>query len=175
MIQNYVSGGTAEGQNITTEWTYTAQSQISTLTAKNADTGDQTTSYSYGVTVAGGSKFNSNDPLHSETYPDTGVVTREYNRTGQVLKVTDQNSTVHELNYDKLGRSTADRVTNVGGAIDPAVLRIETTYEVRGMPEKITQYDADTSGNVVNEALRVYNDFGQLIEEYQEHGGGVVP
>ena len=43
------------------------------------------------------------------------------------------------------------------------------------MPEKITQYESDTSGTVVNEVMRVYNDFGQLTDEYQSHGGVVVP
>lgn len=174
-IQNYVACGHASGQNITTEWTYTPHSQIATLTAVNAATGNQITSYGFGVTVVGGSDYNSNDPLHTETYPDAGVVIREYNRAGQVIEITDQNGTVHALDYDKLGRSVADRVVTVPYGIELIVLRIETSYEVRGLVEHITQYDAATGGNVVNDILRQYNAFSQLITEYQQDGGPVIP
>jgi RHS repeat-associated protein len=43
------------------------------------------------------------------------------------------------------------------------------------MRSKITCYDNPTvgSGSVVNEAQFSYNDFGQLVTDYQEHGGAV--
>ena len=49
-VDNYVNGGTCD-ENRTTEWTYNADGRVATLVATNADTGTQTTSYSYGVTV----------------------------------------------------------------------------------------------------------------------------
>ena len=52
----------------------------------NSATGNQTTTYGYGITVAGGSTLNSNTPLHTVTYPDSGTVTDEYNRQGDVIK-----------------------------------------------------------------------------------------
>ena len=68
-----------------------------------------------------------------------------------------------------------DRVTTFGTGVDDAVRRIATTYDVIGRREKITSYDNPTvgSGSVVNEVGFVYNDFGQLVTEYQEHGGAV--
>ena len=67
---------------------------------------------------SGGSAINSNDLLHTETYPDTYVVTHEYNRQGQQTLLTDQNGTVHTYLYDKLGRSTDDQVTTVTSPVD---------------------------------------------------------
>ncbi|NQT15554.1 MAG: RHS repeat-associated core domain-containing protein, partial [Planctomycetes bacterium] len=64
-------------------------------------------------------------------------------------------------------------VTTVGTGIDDAVLRLSTTFEKRGLPEKLTSYDADSGGSVVNDVKFVHNDFGQLVTEYQEHEGAV--
>ncbi len=51
--------------------------------------------------------------------------------------------------------------------------RVSTTYDIRGLREKITSYDNATvgSGTVVNEVVYEYNDLGQPIKEYQEHEG----
>ena len=103
-VENYISGGTDDDENRTTEWTYNADGRTASLKAVNAATGDQITSYSYGVTVAGGSGLTSFDLLHVETYPDSGTVVHEYNRQGQQTLLTDQNGTVHAYLYDKLGR-----------------------------------------------------------------------
>ena len=68
-----------------------------------------------------------------------------------------------------------DRATILSAGVDGAVRRIATTYEVRGMRGKITSYDNPTvgSGSVVNQTQFVYNDFGQLITDYQQHGAAV--
>ena len=50
----------------------------------------------------------------------------------------DQNGSVHEYEHDLLGRQTADKVVALGDGVDGAVRRIGTTYEVRGLAEKIT-------------------------------------
>jgi hypothetical protein len=87
----------------------------------------------------------------------------------------DQNGTVHDYDYDKLGRKTQDRVTTLGAGVDGAVRRIATTYEVRGMAQNITSYDNATvgSGSVVNDVMMAYNSFGQLTADYQSHTGAV--
>ncbi|MDA0835071.1 MAG: hypothetical protein O2955_11310 [Planctomycetota bacterium] len=68
-----------------------------------------------------------------------------------------------------------DRITTLGSGVDNAVLRIGTTYEVRGMRETITSYNnaAVGSGDIVNQCQFVYNSFGQLTTEYQSHSGAV--
>ena len=81
----------------------------------------------------------------------------------------DQNATVHAFDYDKLGRQMHDRITALGSGVDGAVRRISTTFEVRGMREKITSYDNATvgSGSVVNDVQFEYNGFGQVTKDYR--------
>jgi len=78
--------------------------------------------------------------------------------------------------YDLLGRLIDDAVTTVGSDTDDTVLRIATTYEIRGMVQSVTSYDNATPGfgSVLNQCYLTYNDFGQLVEEQQDHGGSVL-
>ncbi|MBN8628627.1 MAG: hypothetical protein J0M17_24405 [Planctomycetes bacterium] len=68
-------------------------------------------------------------------------------------KIVDQNGTIRELFYDKLGRLIADRVAVLGAGVDGAVRRVETVYDSRGRVETRTNYSAATSGSgtVVNQ------------------------
>jgi YD repeat-containing protein len=163
-------------QNVVTEMRYGPGGQLVELIAKNPVTGDQVTRYEYGVTLAD-SALASNDLLRAEIYPDAADssdrVKYSYNRQGQRTRMTDQNGSVHEYEYDLLGRQTADKVTTLGDGVDGAVRRIGTTYEVRGMVEKVTSYSDAAGTTPVNEVQNVYNSFGQLKEQYQEHSGSV--
>ncbi|ADB18360.1 YD repeat protein [Pirellula staleyi DSM 6068] len=164
-------------ENVTTEMQYGPGGQLIALIAKNPLTGDQTTRYEYKVTTAGGSDIASNDLLSAEIYPDAADaddrVTYSYNRQGERKTMRDQNGSVHSYSYDKLGRQTADTVTTLASGVDDGVLRIGATFDVRGLVEKITSF-SDTSGTApVNEVQNSYNDFGQLVEQYQEHDGAV--
>lgn len=131
-----------------------------------------------------------NNLLRAVIYPDSddaadplgdglnGVYDRmehAYNRQGELVSTKDQNETLHVYEFDKLGRMIHDRVIEVGGGIDASVRRISTSYEVRGLPETITSYDSPVAGagSVVNEVRFVFNDFGQRVADYQEHGGAV--
>jgi YD repeat-containing protein len=174
-IDNYVNGDPGSGgfdQDVTVEFTYTADSQVETIIAKNRTTGDQTTTYTYGTDSS--SQIFRNDLLVKEAYPDspggTDVVEYTYNRQGQVSTKIDQNGTTHTYVYDSLGRQTADGVA-VALGIDELVKRIEVDYEVRGLASKITSYDADTGGNVLSEVVREYNDMAMLTKEFQSHSG----
>jgi len=164
--------------NRTTNWTYTPDNLIATLTAVNAITGNQTTTYAYGTNLTT-SGVARNDLLASVTYPDSvsgsDVVSNTYNTQGQPATVTDQRGTVRTLSYDKLGRQTDDGVTTVGSGTDNTVLRISIAYEVRGMPSTITSFDNATpgSGTALNQCALTYNSFSQLTEEQQDHNGTV--
>ncbi len=194
----------ADDTNRTANYTYTLSNQVTSMTAINARTGDQTTTYSYGTTLAD-SGVARNDLLRQTAYPDTSgmgwatltpdqyaaltpdqyaalgadiatdVTTAAYNRLGQRTTFTDQRGTVHSYDYDKLGRLTADRVLTVGSSTDNAVLRVSTTYEVRGMTQTITSYDNAVvgSGTVLNQVKLTYNTFSQLSKEEQAQSGSV--
>ncbi len=175
------SGATCQDSddtNVTVRTTYNADGNVSSIKAENSATGDQVTQYVYGTTLSD-SEVASSLLKRKEIYPDSvdssDVILFSYNRQQQHTSVTDQNGTVHSYAYDKLGRMTQDRVTSVGTGVDGAVRRIAMTYEVRGMRETLTSYDHPDigSGNVVNEVLFAYNDFSQLITDYQAHGGAV--
>jgi len=192
-IANYVDGDPATGtpdQDVTVEFTYNVDGQIATRKAKNSTTGDQTTTYVYGVTTAAGSDLAHNGLLRAVIYPDSddvasplgngadGIYDRvelKYNRLGEIKERKDQNETVHVFEFDKLGRMTQDRVTTLGTNIDGAVRRLSRIYDVRGMLEKATSYDNATvgSGSIVNEVQFTYNDFGQVENDYQSHSGPV--
>lgn len=133
--------GASDDTNRTTNFTYTADGLLATITAVNAATGDQTTTYQYGTTLSD-SGLASSHLKRYEIYPDsTGGSDRKafgYNRQAEVTSLTDQNGTVHSYDFDLLGRPTADRITTSGSGIDIAVLRIGTSYEVRGLVQNIT-------------------------------------
>ena len=199
-IQNYKDGtvnASYPDEDVTVEMAYTADGQLSTLTASNPTTGNQVTRYAYGTTLAE-SKVARSDLLRAEIYPDSddtvsplgngndGVYDRveyRYNRQGERTEMKDQNGTVHAFVYDALGRQTQDRVTTLGTGIDGAIQRITSAYEVRGMVERVTSYrtsgssssssSSSSGSDVVNEVKLAYNSFGQLVTDYQEHGGAV--
>ncbi|MDZ4847682.1 MAG: RHS repeat-associated core domain-containing protein [Pirellulaceae bacterium] len=173
-IQNVQSGGGTPGneENVTVEQSY-AGGHLVTLTAKNPETGDQVTTYTYGT--LSNSDVASNDLLRSETYPDSvdssDKVTYTHNRQGQPNSKTDQNGSVHSFSYDKLARQTADSITTLGSGVNGSVRRIGQTYEVRGMVENNTSFSDAAGTTPVNQVRHAYNDFGQLVIQYQAHSG----
>ena len=190
-IQNYVDGvvsAAASDEDVTVEMTYNADGNLETLTAKNPTTGDQTTTYVYGTTLSD-SEIATSTLKRAEIYPDSddtvalgdGVdeiydrIEFKYDRQRRVTEVKDQQETVHAFTFDALGRQTQDRITALGSGVDDAVRRIAATYDILGRREKITSYDNPTvgAGSVVNQVQFAYDDFGQLVTEYHEHGGAV--
>ena len=194
-IENYTDGDPTTGnadEDRTVEFTYTPDGKRATITAKQQSLNeDQTTTYVYGTTLSD-SDIARSDLLHAEIYPDSddsttgfqqvfsngpdGVYDRiEYtgNRQGQRLSMKDQNGSIHQYEYNALGWPIHDRITTLALDVDGAVRRISTKYDLYGNVEQATSYDnaAVGSGNVVNQVVRQYNDFGLLDREYQEHDG----
>ncbi len=162
--------------NVTILTTWNPDGNVASETVLNSATGNQTTQYVYGTTLAT-SGIASSLLLAVIVFPDSmggsDQVTRTYNRQSEKTTETDQNDTVHSYVYDLLGRSIEDCITTLGAGVDGTVLRIETAYEVRGMVQFKTSYDNPTvgQGNVVNQVQRGYNCFRQLTAEYQSHSG----
>ncbi len=87
----------------------------------------------------------------------------------------DQNGTVHRYEYDSLGRMTADGVVQFGAGVDDTVKRIETSYEVRGMVQKVTSFSdaSGGAGNILNELVSQYDGLGKITTFAQDHSGAV--
>lgn len=178
-IKNYVAN---EGcfcpeaeENLVTEMRYDL-GRFTALVAKNAATGDQVTRYEYGVTLAD-SDLASNDLLRAEIYPaatdSTDRFTYTYNRQGQRKRMRDPNGSIHDYEYDLLGRPVGDAVVTLADGVDGTVRRIGQAYDVRGMVRMATSYGNVAGTSVVNEVQNEYNDFAQLQVQYQEHAGSV--
>ena len=67
----------------------------------------------------------------------------------------------------------SDAVTTLGSGVDGAVRRIETAYDGQGHAYLVTSYSAASGGSVVNQVQRAFNGLGQLVTEWQAHGGAV--
>jgi YD repeat-containing protein len=173
-IENLRANETGADKNKTTEYTYNGDNNLVSLTALNSTTGNQVTTYVYGVT---GTEIVSNALLKAVIYPDstsgTDQVEYGYNRLGERLKLTDQRGVVHDYEYDKLGRLSEDRVTLPDSSVDGSILRVSRTYEFRGMLASITGYNAATGGSAVHKVAFTYNEFAQLENEQQAHNGTV--
>jgi RHS repeat-associated protein len=187
---------TSDDRNNSVLWTYTPDSLVATITAINAETGNQVTTNVYGTSLPS-SDVARNDVPSVVIYPDGGQGLYLINRQSELKQVTDQRGVQHEYLFDLLGRQTNDLVTSLGGGssssssssyssssssssgipsgVDGTVRQIARTYEVRGLPQKVTSYSSSVAGQgtVVNDVERVYNTFEQLITEYQEHNGAV--
>lgn len=170
--------GASDDRNIAVRRMYTPDGNLATLTVVNAKTGDQTTTSTYGTTLAD-SDIATSYLKRAETYADSvggsDQILYSYNRQNEVTSTTDQSGTVHLFERDKLGRVIHDRITVLGTGVDGTVRRISTTYDVLGRKSKITSWNnaSVTSGDIVNEVQFVYNNFGQLITDYQSHTGAV--
>ena len=185
--ENYVEGSTVNTRVSRYEWH--ASGQMQKLSLKNSVTGDQITHWVFGTTLYN-SEIADNDLIRAKIYgesddwPDplsdgpNGVYDRleyTYNRQAQAVTFKDADETLHAYDFDKLARQIADRVMNLGAGLDASVLRIEQAYELRGMPQTVTSFDAPTGGSVVNQVVRDFDDFGNLIDDHQGHDGVVVP
>ncbi len=153
----------------------------------------QVTEYVHGVVYddndpgdPAGSALNSNDLLLKVIYPEgdasttleTRSVTMSYNRLGEVTRMQDQNGTVHEYAYDKMGRRTTNRVTEFGSDIDEETNYHGTIYGTRGMVQEVrTGYSSGGGGGLpplvsLQSAVRfLYDDMGQLEHMDQSHSG----
>jgi RHS repeat-associated protein len=67
----------------------------------------------------------------------------------------------------------SDAVTTLGSGVDGGVRRVEYAYDGQGNAYLVTSYNAASSGSIVNQVQRAFNGLGQLITEWQEHGGAV--
>lgn len=179
--QSGTDDGTQNTTTTSTSMTYTPDGGVRTIAAANATTGVQTTQFNYG-TDRPNNVFNTvarSDLIVAEIYPDseggTDNISYEYNRQADRVEMTDQNETVHQYDYDRFGRPTADNITHFESSdIDQTVKRIEIAYEVRGMVNQVTSKSAVSGGSVINQVTFEYNNFRQLVTDSQKHSASAT-
>jgi len=157
--------------------TYNALDQLLTRVAVDPDadgalTDNQTTTYTYGDT---GSNMKREDFLLSIEYPDdsTNKVQFAYFRNGLLRTRTDQRGVPIAYDYDEVGKLLSEDVgTYAGGDVDLTVDEIVRTYDAAGRLESVTSED---SGNTaLNGVLYVYDYYGNLDKEHQDHAGAAA-
>jgi RHS repeat-associated protein len=179
-VENFTGGTPGTDTDKTTLYTYAPDGGVATLTLKNSTTGDQTTTWQYGTTLADNGIATSY-LLSLKIFPDDNAaggspdrIAYTYTRQQLLKTVTDQNGNVHTLGYDLHARITSDAITTLGANTDASVLRIETGYDDLNNETDVVSFDAATGGNVVNSVHEKYNSFGQLAADIQEHVGAVT-
>ncbi|TVQ55034.1 MAG: hypothetical protein EA377_04255 [Phycisphaerales bacterium] len=194
-----VTGGLSSDhmdRNRVTSYVYDGVSNVIKQVAHLPDgTGEsvQVTEYVYGVqsdcSGESESELNSNDLLHKIVYPEgeastslaTRTVTMDYNRLGEVIRMQDQNGTIHLYKYDERGRPTIDYVAEFGSHIDDTTNYQGTQYNARGMIDRVTT--AEVIGGIqppflmqTQTAVRfIYDELGELLYLDQSHSGQFPP
>jgi RHS repeat-associated protein len=197
-IQNYDDGTVEETDtdcDSTVDYEYDSGGRLVTMTAYNAKGSSngvqsQATKYLYQSQINASWQTavvypdstdvlsqNQTTSVWSITTDNGDHVSASYDRLGRTTTKTDQRGVEHTYVYDSAGRLAHDRVTDLGESaiVDDAILRISTSYDDVGRVQTVTSCDdADVGeGNVVNQIEYVYDGWGQVAREYQEHDGAV--
>jgi RHS repeat-associated protein len=179
-VENYVDGTPSNSDDKTTEYTYDGSGHVLTLKASLAS-GYEQTQWVYGTASGTSDDITSNDLQKETRYPDqssgnassTDKIASAVNALGQTKGYTDRSGNIHALTFDVLGRVVSDAVSTLGSGVDGTVRRIEIGYDPLGNVSFQTSFDANSGGNIVNQAQREFNGLGQLVTEYQSHSGAV--
>ena len=185
---NNPTAGNNTNQIITS--TYDGDNHVLSQTAVQPTTGgatpNQTTGYIYGVTGTVGTNLFSNDLIGVVRYPDktTGAASTAasddqvstYNLLGELSGFTDQNGTTHTYTRDVLGRETLDSIQVASGNpqnVDQTILSLGYSFDSAGRPFQQTGFTDAAGTTVANQVEDIYNGYGQLITQYQDHSGAV--
>jgi hypothetical protein len=129
------------------------------------------TQYQYGATTANGSDINSNDLLWRIQFPDGTSQQDSYDALGELISQTNRDQSVHEFEYDQLGRQTLDSVVKFATGVDTTVAALGTTYDTLGDVTFATSYA--WSGVILNQVENVYDGLRNLVTQYQALSGAV--
>jgi YD repeat-containing protein len=190
-VENYDDGTPGPGDlDRVRETDYNSMSQVTRRRTWMTDADDiQETEWVYGVVKGSrpNSEIASNNLVKTILHPDpvdgtpsesaADQETRAYNAQGEVVYYVDRNGTVHEYDFDALGRRTADRVIDFGEGLDQSadrIVEIQSDYDALGRMTSIRSYkEVDQALEVANEVQLDYNGFGQMTRSWQEHTGAV--
>ncbi len=183
VILNYVNGtpsGATGDDDLHTRYEFTDGLQTKMWVDIDGDgtedSDDQVTTYSYGSTKgtsSGQSAIAAGHVLDEVAYPDSAsasdVVNYAYNALGEQAERIDQAGNVFDMTFDDAGRITTVTISAVASGFDDTVRRIETAYDDLGRVTTVKQYDATTSGNLLNTVTNAYDGWGNLTDHDQDH------
>ncbi|MFT3787347.1 MAG: RHS repeat-associated core domain-containing protein [Tepidisphaeraceae bacterium] len=189
VIVSLTAHGYKQGEMVTisgaSDAAYNGTFRVASATANSFTytiSGTPTSPASGTVTVRRAQGIFSNDMLVATYYPDkssgsaSASEAERYtlNAVGERLHMTDRRGDVHDYSYDLTGRTTRDHVYTLASGVQGSVRTLEWSYDTAGRLYEATSRSSNESGQVVvNQVRRLYNDFGQLTTEYQEHAGAV--
>ncbi len=189
-IKNY-GDGTPSGTDSDVTIRYEYANGLRTKYIADVPGTDQETLYIYGTTkgTPSESKIATGHLLRATKYPDStnggttnaninsdssDVVSQAYNAQGQEVLKKDQGGNVIETVYDTRGRVATRKVSTLGSGFDGAVRRIVTAYDTLGRSDTVTQWDAASSGSVVDEVKYSYDYWGNLSKFEQDRNSTVA-
>ena len=112
----------------------------------NAATGNQTTTWAYGTTLASQRRGPERSARQRSPTPTAALSAYAYNRLGEQRTITDQRGNVHTFYRDRLGGRPTTASPRLALTTDGTVLQIAWAYEIRGMVNLITSYGHATQG-----------------------------
>ena len=124
---------------------------------------------------------NSTTKIWTITTNNGDHTSSEYDRLGRPIVAQDQRGVNHEYAYDTAGRSWFDTVDlaelHAGEDVDATVRRIATGYDDVGRVRTVTSLGFGENNEptvVLNQVMYVYNGWGKVAREYQDHDSAVV-
>ena len=196
-IRNYIDGtptGPTGDDDVTTRFVYKDGLRTKIWVDLDGDdvvdVDDQETLYIYGTTTGtpSASEIATGHLLRATVYPDstntgttegdinsnsTDVVSHAYNAQSEEIYKKDQSGNVIEAEYSDTGELEKIKVSTLASGFDGAVRRLAWTYTDLGQVDKVTSYDAVTSGSVVNEVDYSYDGWGMVTSLKQDKDGTV--
>ena len=115
----------------------------------------------------------------SVIYPDSSDTTSSgtdqvkyaYDALGRLTQKIDPRGVDHRYHYDSAGRFWKNRIVNNISGVDLTVKRYEVAFDDVGRVAALTNYDAGSGGNVVNQIAYTYNGWGLVSQTQQAHDG----
>lgn len=187
VTENYTTGTATGSSNRITRYFYNGSNNVTEMwSIQPGTTNNQQTEFVYGVGTNTSSGIFSNELLYKikHTDPSSGLAstsssqqeTYAYNALGEVILSVDRNGTIHQYEYDSLGRLLADRATTAAAGVDTTVLSLSYSYDRAGRLKTATSHSTANLDNLlnptytVNTVARSYDALGNLVKEDQPYG-----
>jgi RHS repeat-associated protein len=172
-VENFVDSGTADDENIETQYTFDGLDNTVTIIVVNPTTGNQITKYLYEDAYNASLQTSAIYPDSTDTNSSgTDQVKNTYYLDENIKTQTDQNGSVRTFSYDSYRRPITDSVTTLGNGVDGTIRKITRNYTTRGALEKVSSIDSTNA--ILNEVKYEYDANLKLKKLQQSYSGTVT-